>query len=226
MERQQIILKAVVERYIPAAEPVASGQLADMFEHLWSSATIRNEMMELEEAGYLAKPHTSAGRIPTEKAYTTYVSELMDAFEPAAAERQRLGDLLQKDDVQEFIATLARSCQRAIVASQADHRVFAGGLAHIYRELAALAPDEAQGIAEAYDSLMDELDEVADLSTGEVTTLIGSRNPLHHGSTLVITRYTNNDEGPGVIALISPMRMDYRLCTGYLRLAQQLFSEL
>ena len=64
-DRKRRILKAIIENYINTAEPVGSKMLAVSFDQPISSATIRNEMSELEEMGYLEKPHVSAGRIPS-----------------------------------------------------------------------------------------------------------------------------------------------------------------
>lgn len=76
-ERKKQILKAIIGEYILTAEPVGSKTLAAMPGLTYSSATIRNEMSELEEMGYLEKPHTSAGRIPSPLGYRLYVDELM-----------------------------------------------------------------------------------------------------------------------------------------------------
>ncbi len=80
-DRRAIILRAVVEAYIGSAGPVGSAQIASLPEISVSSATIRNAMYSLEKEGYLAQPHTSAGRIPTEKGYRRYVDELMTSVE-------------------------------------------------------------------------------------------------------------------------------------------------
>src|SRR6478736_626526 len=73
-ERQRQILNAIVEQYAEVASPVGSLLLAKLFDV--SSATIRNEMAELERLGYIAQPHTSAGRIPTDKGYRFYVNNI------------------------------------------------------------------------------------------------------------------------------------------------------
>lgn len=77
-ERKLAILKAIVEDYIATAEPVGSRTLSRKYIPSLSSATIRNEMSDLEEMGYLLQPHTSAGRIPSETAYRLYVDQLME----------------------------------------------------------------------------------------------------------------------------------------------------
>jgi heat-inducible transcriptional repressor len=77
-DRKRMILKTVVDDYIATAEPVGSKSLVNRHQLPVSSATIRNEMAELEEMGYLEQPHTSAGRIPSDQGYRTYVDELME----------------------------------------------------------------------------------------------------------------------------------------------------
>lgn len=76
-ERKKKILATVVENYIASAEPVASKTIAEKYEREFSSATIRNEMKQLEEIGFLEQPHISAGRIPSTKGYRYYVDNLM-----------------------------------------------------------------------------------------------------------------------------------------------------
>ena len=76
--RKGRVLAAVVESYILTGEPVGSKVLAEMLGNCVSSATIRNDMAVLTAAGYLAQPHTSAGRLPTPRALRLYVEEMMD----------------------------------------------------------------------------------------------------------------------------------------------------
>ena len=76
-ERKRKILKEIVDEYIESAEPVSSAIIVQKYETEISSATVRNDMAELEKAGYLEKPHTSAGRIPSAKGYRLYVDELL-----------------------------------------------------------------------------------------------------------------------------------------------------
>ncbi len=76
-ERKKQILQAIIEEYINTAEPVSSGTIVTKYGFNFSSATVRNEMSELEHLGYLEKPHTSAGRVPSAKGYRFYVDELL-----------------------------------------------------------------------------------------------------------------------------------------------------
>ena len=76
-DRKKQILQAIIEEYINSAEPVSSGTIVSKYGFSFSSATVRNEMSELERLGYLEKPHTSAGRVPAAKGYRFYVDELL-----------------------------------------------------------------------------------------------------------------------------------------------------
>lgn len=80
-ERKRKILNTIINEYISSAEPIGSRHIAKHADLGLSSATIRNEMADLEEMGYLEQPHTSAGRIPSDKGYRFYVNELMDGYE-------------------------------------------------------------------------------------------------------------------------------------------------
>ena len=75
-DRKTAILRAVVQEYITTAQPVGSGHVASAPGVNVSSATVRNEMAVLEQEGYLVQPHTSAGRIPTDKGYRFFVDHL------------------------------------------------------------------------------------------------------------------------------------------------------
>lgn len=100
--RKKQILKVVTERYIDAAEPVGSKFIAQAMGGNLSSATIRNELADLTELGYLEQPHTSAGRIPSPKGYRLYVNELMErrsvSDQEAAAISQALGGRMRELD--------------------------------------------------------------------------------------------------------------------------------
>ena len=93
-ERKKQILRAVVENYIQTAEPVGSKAIVVSAGLKVSSATIRNEMAELETLGYLEQPHTSAGRIPSPKGYRLYVNELMEEHRLTMQEAQKINEAL------------------------------------------------------------------------------------------------------------------------------------
>ena len=94
-DRKKKVLQAIIEKYINTAEPVSSGSLINTDGLNYSSATIRNEMADLEKAGYLEKTHTSSGRIPSEKGYRYYVDELVKDDNISREEIKYISDKLE-----------------------------------------------------------------------------------------------------------------------------------
>jgi heat-inducible transcriptional repressor len=93
-ERKLAVLRAIVEDYVSTTEPVGSKSLVDRHRLDVSPATIRNDMAVLEEQGYIAQPHTSAGRIPTDKGYRLFVDRLSNVKPMSAAERRAIETFL------------------------------------------------------------------------------------------------------------------------------------
>ncbi len=89
-DRKRRILRAIIDDYIDTAEPIGSRTIARKHELGLSSATIRNEMADLEDMGYLAQPHTSAGRVPSDKGYRLYVDQLMEMRDLTANEVENI----------------------------------------------------------------------------------------------------------------------------------------
>ena len=122
-ERQSLILEFVIRDYVESAVPAASQSLSRKYRIGVSPATIRHEMAELEEDGYLRQPHTSAGRIPTEKGYRFYVEYLMQeeelSWEAQQTIRHQFHQLEQGQEswVQLAASILARSVQNAAVVT-------------------------------------------------------------------------------------------------------------
>ncbi len=130
--RKQEILRTVIRSYIETAEPVGSEALAQRTRLGVSAATIRNEMATLEEMGYLAQPHPSAGRIPTDRGYRVYVDSLLEDQALSSGERTKLrrrlaSALVERERVPEEIArTLATVTHYASLVAQShpDRLVF------------------------------------------------------------------------------------------------------
>ena len=109
-DRQLKILQAIISDYVENAEPVGSRSIAKKYDLGVSPATIRNEMSDLEEMGYLTHPHTSAGRVPSDKAYRLYVNELMKKKNLSMQEKQAITDRLSASR-DEFDATLRHAAE-------------------------------------------------------------------------------------------------------------------
>ncbi len=110
-ERKVTILKAIIKNYMETGEPVGSRTISKYVESRWSSATIRNEMSDLEEMGYIIQPHTSAGRIPSDKGYRFYVDQIMQEKDNEVAEIQEL--MIQRvDRLESVLKKLAKLLAR------------------------------------------------------------------------------------------------------------------
>ena len=120
-ERKRKILKAIIQTYLETGEPVGSRTISKYTDLNLSSATIRNEMSDLEEMGYILQPHTSAGRIPSDKGYRLYVDELMREKEQEVADIKNM--VIEKTDrmekvLQQVVKVLASSTNYATLITE------------------------------------------------------------------------------------------------------------
>ena len=122
--RKKTILKAIIKTYLETGEPVGSRTISKYTDLNLSSATIRNEMADLEEMGLIVQPHTSAGRIPTDRGYRIYVDELMREKEEREREQTQMRDFLieRVDRVELLLAQLAK-----ILASNTNYATMIAG---------------------------------------------------------------------------------------------------
>jgi heat-inducible transcriptional repressor len=142
-ERKLTVLRAIVEDYVSTTEPVGSKSLVDRHHFDVSPATIRNDMAVLEEQGFIAQPHTSAGRIPTEKGYRLFVDRLSSVKPLSGAERRAietfLGGAYSLDDVVTRTVRLLVQLTRQVAVVQYPS-LTRSAIRHI--ELVPLAPQK------------------------------------------------------------------------------------
>jgi len=117
-ERKAAVLRAIVEHYVDAAQPVGSQTVTSTAGLGVSAATIRNEMSVLEREGYITQPHTSAGRVPTDRGYRYYVDHLAGATQLAGPDRRRIA---------EFFTTASRALDELLAQTS---QLLAGVTAH------------------------------------------------------------------------------------------------
>ncbi len=216
--RQRQILSAVVELYTQTALPVGSQVLLERFQFPVSSATLRNDMVALEEAGYLYQPHVSAGRIPTDAGYRFYVEEMMGDEDLSREDQRRLQkELLMMKAKQ---ARLGRSTTKLLSALSGNLAVsglidkdefYDFGMKELMEKPEFQEIDELCRLVETLDSLDERIDTIfAKLSDGETQIFIGDENPIKGISncSMVVAPYQSS-EGQGILAIIGPKRMDY-----------------
>ena len=126
-DRKKQILKIVTEGYIQSAEPIGSKTVVERMPGKISSATVRNELADLEEMGYLEQPHTSAGRIPSAKGYRLYVNELMEHKTVTSEEAEKItsalgGRMQQIDQVVARAGQMASTLVGYPAYAVADHK--------------------------------------------------------------------------------------------------------
>lgn len=219
-ERQRTILDAVVREYIRSARPVSSQELVRHFGMAVSPATVRNDMLELDDEGYLVQPHTSAGRIPTDKGYRFFVDNFLHTEEMRRRERSRLDLVFEVEEQVEFIRTLARTAARlagslAIAGIAEEDVVYQSGLSGV---LAAPEFSDTERVR-SFGRLIDELDahrdEIFTASESEseedAVIFIGTENPFAgaEGYAVMVSPWRHPAGFRGFLALVGPSRMDY-----------------
>lgn len=229
-ERQIAILTAIIEQYAEVAVPVGSVTLAKLFGV--SSATIRSEMAKLEEAGYIMQPHTSAGRVPTDKGYRAYVNGITDA---ELADAPRKGERTLEARVQSHNSRADRAIRGAVdglvelthnlgLATIGDE-LYMNGIANLFSQPEFLVGDHAQKVARLLDNLEPWLREAA--PNEPLNVYIGTENPVGStsGATLIISRFRSPFSDRSYIGVLGPTRQDYAKVMRLVRHAGTMLEE-
>lgn len=208
-QRENHILRAIVNEYIASAQPVGSRFLGTRYGLGISPATIRTVMAALTEAGFLEQPHTSAGRVPTERAYRLFL-EGTEASAPSVGEREKLAMRLRQAGPTEAAVVLAR--QLAEVAGGVGVFVTAGqvryfGLANAFGQPEFADPRVAHYLAEVLDQAAEWLPRLTD-KPGRLAVRIGQENDDFRAQRISILAMRL--PGDRFVAVLGPTRMPYR----------------
>ena len=213
-ERQKIILEAIIREYIRTARPIASAELLDDLELDISPATVRNEMQKLDELGYLEQPHTSAGRVPTDRGYRFFVDNTVNTIPLDRSERNQIRNLFSHDRAEDFARECSKTISRLARAFTSigidDDVVTDRGFTEILDE------PEFQDIARIrqFGKLIDLLGEDMQqfVEDEEERIFIGTENPMKEARpyTMMITHWSHPRGFSGFLTLVGPKRMDYQ----------------
>ena len=211
--RQEKILAAIVEQYAEVAGPVGSSLLAKVFDV--SSATVRSEMAELEHMGYIKQPHTSAGRVPTDKGYRFYVNHIpeLDKKPQPRAERalaaRVAGGGLPEQTIRNTVDTLVELTHNLGLATIGD-QLYMSGLSNLFGQPEFIHPGQVQQVASLLDNLEPWLYEAA--PNEPLSVYIGSENPIGRaaGCSLIISRFRSPFSDRSYIGTLGPTRQSYR----------------
>lgn len=214
-ERQHKILSAIVEQYAEVASPVGSSLLAKVFDV--SSATIRADMAELERLGFITQPHTSSGRVPTDKGYRFYVNNLSPTDEeslPVGRAEKALASRVQQAGAPErmirnAVDTLVELTHNLGLAT-IGNQLYMSGLSNLFGQPEFINGMQVQQVAQLLDNLEPWLREAA--PNEALSVYIGQENPVGRsaGCTLVISRFRSSFSDRSYIGTLGPTRQSYR----------------
>jgi len=234
-ERQSKLLAAIIDQFIETAAPVGSRKLLEAGYFTCSSATIRSEMLQLEDEGFLQQPHVSAGRIPTVKGYRSYVTKFMEPTKREKLVRKKFNSLkeiyLQKKDQErayEAVALLAHMIPNVAFAS-VPHKdqVYYLGLANALKQPEFIEnPALASGVAEVLEEHLHTVLDSVDVDE-QIRYYIGDNHilPQIQSCSLMVTEYKVRDLS-GAIGILGPMRMDYAYNTVALDMTSDLLRSI
>lgn len=228
-ERQQQILKAIVEQYAEVASPVGSSLLAKAFEV--SSATIRSEMAELERLGFISQPHTSSGRIPTDKGYRHYVNIVSDtpSKEESRAERALTSRVnhagLPEQTIRNAVDTLVELTHNLGLATIGD-QLYMSGLSNLFGQPEFIHRGQVQEVAKLLDNLEPWLQEAA--PNKPLSVFIGRENPIGGGAgcSLIISKFRSPYSDKSYVGVLGPTRQSYRNVMGLVQHAGKSLEEI
>ena len=234
--RQAQVLAAIVKEYSQTGHPVGSEELLSKLPFRVSSATIRNEMKALEEEDYIHQPHTSAGRVPTDKGYRFFVNKLMRHMELTATEQLRMKRELSRltsqymelgRSVSKLLAETSQGAAFALLPASRQggpESVGVSGLSKIVEQSGS--PEEIKDIAEFLDELEEHGAALVKKDLGQVETFIGKEAPLPVKSdfSLVVTRIQTPDGRSGLIGIVGPKRMPYERNVSLLEYVSKLLA--
>lgn len=223
--RQQYILSEIIETYATTAEPISSHQLTQKLEV--SSATIRAEMAALERLGYIHQPHTSAGRVPTDRGYRLYVNNIKEIHADSRVSQalaRRVASAGEADNAIKFATeSLAEITQNVGLATLSEGLYYTG-LRNLFG-LPEFSGQQGYELARLLDSLDEWLAEAA--PTGQTNVYIGAENPIgkSSGATLIIARFASPYSDNSYIGVLGSTRQNYSKVIGLVNYAGQYLQE-
>ena len=213
-ERQVNILSAIVEQYAEVASPVGSHLLAKLFNV--SSATIRAEMAQLEKLGFIEQPHTSAGRVPTDKGYRFYVNRMSENGQLEAPQRGERaltarigGGSVPEWAIRNTVDTLVELTHNLGLAT-IGKQLYMSGLSNLFGQPEFMHPGQVQEVARLLDNLEPWLREAA--PNEPLSVYIGSENPIGRssGCSLIISKFVSPYSDKSYIGVLGPTRQSYK----------------
>lgn len=233
-DRQQALLKAIVEEYIDSAEPVGSEIIERKYSLGVSPATIRIEMSKLTEMGYLRQPHTSAGRTPTSLGLRFYTQELMKEKQLPVTAEVSIKEALwqqryqQEKLLREAVKALAQRCGMLGIAIDDQNQLYYAGAANILDWPEFYDIDVTRFVLSLFDE-NPRLQQIIGKAQGTepVHILFGEEMEFEYlkSTGFVFTRFEATNGRGGVVGVIGPARMNFPLVLPYVKYVSQLLTQ-
>jgi len=202
-DRSQKLLKEIIDIHIKTARPVGSSVLADSKKFDLSPATIRNEMYELEAQGYIAQPHTSAGRVPTVAGYKFYLDNLLNIKSLSDKESTELL-AASKKDIRDLAKLLVEKTNLATIIGLSPSDLYFTGLFNLFSQPEFEDYKMVLSMTKVVDSLEKAMMDIYH-QIDKPVVLIGDDNPFSSDCSVAITPLGDGK----ILAILGPMRMDY-----------------
>lgn len=225
--RQKQLLCLAIQEYVQSADPVGSNSLVKKYKLKISPATVRNELAELEKRGYMSQPHTSAGRIPTEKAYQYFVDKYLEyrkIIKLEKALKQILDNSIYEQGVKNVAKLLSQLSGQAIIIGFKFNHAYYTGLSNLFRQNEFQQYRKIINLSATLDRMDDLVGKIFDGMEKDVDVYIGHQNPFGNQSSLVISRFKYQDREPGILGLLGPLRMDYNKNYSLVRQTQEVIN--
>jgi len=211
--RQQKLLKIIVKEYIKTAEPISSGLLVRKFKLPLSPATVRNELVKLEENGYIHQPHISSGRVPTEKAYQFYVENFLSDKKPVMQIQARKNN---EQFLKQTAKALAAKSGLAVFWATDNNSLYYTGISNLLSQPEFIETQQVLNISRIIDDIEDIVIDMYASMTNVPQIFIGQKNPFGAICGSVVVKYEKEGDN-GMLGIVGPMRMDYEQCLGLIQ---------
>ncbi|MFH1173083.1 MAG: hypothetical protein V1692_00970 [bacterium] len=223
-QRKENLLIKIVEEHIKTAQPVGSSVLVNKYFDL-SSATLRNEMADLEKEGYLRQPHTSAGRVPTETGYRYYLEHFLKKKQLNASQKRLLD---KTGSINEEPAQIIKNLAKAVAELSGntvfvafDHNnVYYTGLTNLFTQPEFENPNLVRNMSRIIDRFDEVIGKMFANLERETTILLGEDNPFSDDCSCLVADY-----GHIVFGILGPTRMDYGQNLALIEYIKELINE-
>lgn len=231
-DRKKSLLSFLIKEHIKSAAPVGSKLLAGKSNLAFSSATLRKEMAELEREGYIYQPHTSAGRIPTEKGYRFYINNFLVEKELDSQEKQQLKRSFKKavasthGSYKSLAKIITELRPVTVILAFSNNDFYYTGISNLFAQPEFSDRELINSISSVIDKLDEAMADIFDLIDGNINIFLGVENPFGSRCGSLFTACGGSKKEKNILGLLGPLRMDYQANYSLMKYSQELINSL